>query len=80
MVAGKPGNLWFDEDGRKRIRPVMRECGRKHGLIPRGFVERQSFAPPLIITEEQIDEMFARFSRTLDDAATQLRAEGVIAA
>ncbi len=80
LVAGKPGNLPFDEQGRKRIRPVMRECGRKHGLIPRGFVERQSFAPPLIITGEQIDEMFERFSRTLDDVATQLRAEGVIPA
>ncbi len=80
LVAGKPGNLPFDEQGRKRIRPVMRDCGRKHGLIPRGFVERQSFAPPLIITGQQIDEMFDRFSRTLDDAAAQLRAEGVIAA
>jgi len=80
LVAGKPGNLPFDEQGRKRIRPVMRDCGRKHGLIPRGFVECQSFAPPLIITGQQIDEMFDRFSRTLDDAAAHLRAEGVIAA
>jgi len=43
------------------------DCGNEHGLIPRGWVKRESFAPPLIITEDQIDEMFGRFSRTLDD-------------
>ena len=31
-----------------KVREVIRllDCGNKHGLIPRGFVERQSFAPP----------------------------------
>jgi len=79
LVAGKPGDVPFDDGGRKRIRPLMRDYGSKHGLIPRGWVERQSFAPPLIITEQQIDEMFDRFTRTLDDALVQLRAEGVVA-
>ncbi len=80
LVADKATNAPFDPARLARIRPLMRECGLAHGLIPRGMAERQAFAPPLIITSEQIDEMFDLFSRTLDDVSARLRDEGAKAA
>ena len=80
MVADKATNAPFEPSHLARIRPLMRECGLAHGLIPRGMAERQAFAPPLIITPEQIDEMFDLFGRTLDDVSARLRDEGTMAA
>lgn len=40
-----------------------------HGLIVRALLnDTIAFCPPLIITEEQIDDMFDKFGRALDDA------------
>ena len=80
LVTDKATNRPFEAGDRARIRALMRECGLRHGLIPRGMAERQAFAPPLIIEGEQIDEMFRLFRRTLDDVAEHFRAEGVLAA
>ncbi len=38
-----------------------------HGLIIRALGDRIGFSPPLIITADQIDDMYARFARALDD-------------
>ena len=80
LVTDKATNRPFEAEDRARIRVLMRECGLRHGLIPRGMAERQAFAPPLIIEGEQIDEMFRLFRRTLDDVAERFRADGVLAA
>jgi len=40
-----------------------------HGLIVRALGDRIAFSPPLVISGEEIDEMFARFRRALDDTA-----------
>tara|TARA_Y100000814_G_scaffold8098_1_gene6977 strand:- start:163 stop:654 length:492 start_codon:yes stop_codon:yes gene_type:complete len=45
----------------------FQENALAHGLIPRVVGDRLVFAPPLIITEEEIDEMAARFTKALDD-------------
>ncbi|HEX9464049.1 MAG TPA: hypothetical protein VGB82_15735 [Alphaproteobacteria bacterium] len=36
--------------------------------------------PPLIITEDQIDEMFRRFGQALDDTAAVVKSKGLAAA
>ncbi|MGE0651786.1 MAG: aminotransferase [Alphaproteobacteria bacterium] len=47
----------------------------EHGLIVRALVnDTVAFCPPLIITEAQIDDMFDRFEKALDDAAAHLAA------
>ncbi len=38
-----------------------------HGLIVRSLVDSVAFCPPLIITETQIDDMFDRFAKALDE-------------
>lgn len=50
---------------------------REHGLIVRGIGDTMAFCPPLIITEDEIDELFARFSRALDDTEAWVAKEGL---
>ena len=46
-----------------------------YGLIVRALGDRIAFAPPLVMTPEEIDEMFARFARALDDTAAGLESK-----
>lgn len=65
-----------DKAARRNFDPV-RKLGAwtmaralEHGLIVRALAnDTIALCPPLIITAEQIDDMFDRLSRTLDDAA-----------
>ena len=41
----------------------------------RAMVDNIAFTPPLVITEAEIDEMLARFSRAMDDTKQMLDAE-----
>lgn len=45
----------------------------QHGLIIRAMGDTIAFCPPLIITEAQIDEIFYRFGRALDETFTHFR-------
>ena len=68
-------------DGKKRIpfEKKLNVAGRfhenalKNGLIPRVVGDRLVFAPPLIITREEIDIMGLRFTRALDETWRQIR-------
>jgi adenosylmethionine-8-amino-7-oxononanoate aminotransferase len=58
--------------GRKDLKPGM-NLGilgaakvRKEGAIVRGIRDLLAFSPPLVITEPQIDEMFAAVRRGID--------------
>ncbi|MBT6591384.1 MAG: aminotransferase class III-fold pyridoxal phosphate-dependent enzyme, partial [Rhodospirillaceae bacterium] len=46
--------------------------GRQNGLILRVIGDRLAFAPPLIITEDEVDHMLAMLSKTLDQAHAEL--------
>ena len=46
------------------------------GLV-RGLVDTVAFCPPLIITESEIDEMFDRFARALDETEGWVRKNGL---
>jgi 4-aminobutyrate---pyruvate transaminase len=47
---------------------------RQNGVVLRFIGNRIAFSPPLIITEPQIDEMFKRLRRALDETWRELRA------
>ncbi len=57
---------------------VMDKC-QEAGLIVRAIGDRIAFTPPLIITEEQVHEMFRLFRIGLDGAWAELRAENLAA-
>ncbi len=58
---------------------VQQRC-EQHGLIVRAMGDIIAFCPPLIISSEQIDEMFERFSLALADTLDDVRRAGLLAA
>ncbi len=48
-----------------------------HGVIPRALMDSVAFCPPLIIAESEIDEMFDRFARALDETEAWVEKEGL---
>jgi 4-aminobutyrate--pyruvate transaminase len=52
---------------------------QQHGLITRAMMDTIGFCPPLIITEPQIDQIFDRFAKALDDAYGWAKQEGLLA-
>jgi 4-aminobutyrate--pyruvate transaminase len=68
-----------DKQTREQFAPSEKAAARvsdrafDHGLIVRGLPgDSVACCPPLIITEEQIDDLFDRFRKGLDDAAGEL--------
>ncbi|NQV62041.1 MAG: aminotransferase class III-fold pyridoxal phosphate-dependent enzyme [Alphaproteobacteria bacterium] len=57
-----------------RAGAVMDRIGRSNGLILRVIGDRLAFAPPLIITEAEVDDMLEKLGRTLDQAHAELSA------
>jgi 4-aminobutyrate--pyruvate transaminase len=63
------------------VAPYFAKSAQEHGLIVRAvYQDRVAICPPLIITEEQIDELFRRFSRALDDTMAMVKERGLVAA
>jgi 4-aminobutyrate--pyruvate transaminase len=66
--------LVADKDARTPFAPALGMGARvaakaqAHGLILRAMGDSVAFAPPLIITEAEIEEMLARFRAALDEA------------
>ena len=50
----------------------------EHGLIVRAIGDTISFCPPLIINQDEIQEMIARFNRALDDTLVMARDQGIM--
>ncbi len=77
LVADKKAKRNFDP-----ARTVGFRCGQfceAQGLIVRPLLsDRIAFCPPLVITEAEIDELFARFTRALDKTLDLVKAEGLI--
>ena len=57
-----------------RAGAVVDRIGRTNGLILRVIGDRLAFAPPLVITEAEIDDMVEKLGRTLDQAHAELSA------
>ena len=64
-VADKATKKAFEPAG--KVAPKVTEFAELYGLIARPMFERTVFAPPLIITHAEMDEMFDRYAKALDD-------------
>ena len=80
LVADKETRRSFAPE--HHVKTYLVDRAREHRVIIRYAVagDTLSFAPPLIITESEIEELFVRFSRALDDTTkwideNNLRAE-----
>jgi 4-aminobutyrate--pyruvate transaminase len=49
-----------------------------HGLIVRAIGDSVAICPPYIVTEEQVEEIFALFERGLDDTLAWAKKEGLV--
>jgi 4-aminobutyrate--pyruvate transaminase len=68
-------------DPKQMVGAFMAKRAQEHGLICRALMgDRVALCPPLIVTADQIDEIFRRFTRALDDTAAMAREKGLAAA
>ena len=74
LVQNKKTRAAFDP--KQGVGVFCTKRGHEHGVIQRGIVDSMAFCPPLIITEEQIDDMLVRFGKALDDTYAHVKAEG----
>ncbi len=70
LVADKASKRNFEQN--MRVGPWTMSRAAEHGLIVRALVnDAIALCPPLIITEPQIEDMFDRLTRALDEAHRQ---------
>ncbi|MCF3936267.1 aspartate aminotransferase family protein [Acuticoccus sp. M5D2P5] len=77
LVADKATKATFETPG--KLGTYIFERGHEHGIIIRAIRDTIAFCPPMIITEEEVDELLRRFELTLADA-TEWLAKGMPAA
>jgi len=70
LVADKAARRPFEPDQAIGARAV--ELARENGLLCRAMGDAVALCPPLIITREQIDDLFDRLTRALDALAASL--------
>jgi 4-aminobutyrate---pyruvate transaminase len=71
LVADKPARTPFDPN--KGVGLFLARRAHHHGVIIRALGDTIAFCPPLIIKEDEIDLMFERFGRALDDTLEMVR-------
>lgn len=65
LVANKETREPFDPA--RKVGPYLLQRAQAHGLIIRALGDRIGFSPPLVITTDEINDMYARFARALDE-------------
>ncbi len=78
LVKNKKTRESFDP--KQAVGPFCIARCQEHGLIVRALVDSVAFCPPLIITKDQLVDMFARFEKALDETAVHVKANGLQAA
>jgi putrescine aminotransferase len=66
--ASDPGTIGY----------ICREHCFKNNLIMRHVDDRLVIFPPLVITPAEIDEMFVRIQKSLDDALVEINEKGLM--
>ena len=74
LSPDKASAAMFAEPG--KVGPRLAQELLKHGVIARAIGDTLAFCPPMIISEEEIEAMFAPLGRALDDTLRWARAEG----
>jgi 4-aminobutyrate---pyruvate transaminase len=72
LVADKARNEAFDPA--RKVGPYLLERALEHGLIIRALGDRIGFSPPLVISGDEIDDMFARFAAALEETRNWVEA------
>ena len=70
LVPRKPSREYFPDRG--AVGQMCRDFALQNGLILRATNDAMLLSPPLIITREQIDEMFGKAWKSLDQTAAAL--------
>jgi putrescine aminotransferase len=70
LVPRKASRQFFPDRG--AVGQMCRDFALRNGLILRATNDAMLLSPPLIITREQIDEMFTKAWKSLDQTATEL--------
>jgi len=71
LVKDKDTRLNFNPG--LKVGPWVVRRAAEHGLIVRALInDTIAFCPPLIINDEQIDDMFDRFANAMDDAISMV--------
>ncbi len=79
LVRDKATREFFDPA--RKVGATAMACGVENGLIFRALPgDSAALCPPLIIKEDEIDDMFERLGRTLDDTLDILTKDGALAA
>jgi 4-aminobutyrate--pyruvate transaminase len=75
LVADKDTKRPFEVT--QRVGNYCATNAESHGLIVRPMGDSIAFCPPLIITESQIDDMFDRFAKALDETEVWVDKNGL---
>ena len=79
IVADKATKRSYDPAA--KIGALIQNAAQEHGLITRAMPgDILGFCPPLIINKEEIDVLFDRLTRALDETEMQLKQKGASAA
>ena len=70
LVPNKPSRAYFPDRG--AVGQMCRDFALRNGLILRATNDAMLLSPPLIITRDQIDEMFDKTWKSLDQTAAAL--------
>jgi 4-aminobutyrate--pyruvate transaminase len=71
LVADKATKQPFDP--KAGAGALVYKAAAEHGLIVRSIGDSIAFTPPLIITETQVDELFDKMGKALDDGLAALK-------
>ena len=78
LVSNKEFKSMFDTPG--KVGAQVQAFCHENGLICRAIGDVVAFCPPLIITAEQIDELFDKFERAMSQSLEWANGEGLLAA
>lgn len=74
LVPDKGSRRFFEPRGEVGMR--MRDVCTRNGLVMRAVRDTLFVAPPLVISQGEIDELLSKVVRSLDETAAHARAEG----
>lgn len=70
LVPAKPERRFFDERGKVGV--ICRDIALRNGLILRATNDSMLLSPPLILSREQVDELFEKAWKSLNQTAAAL--------
>lgn len=78
LVADKRTKRAFDP--KQAVGPALVRMAEEHGVILRAMGDTIGVCPPMIITPDELNELFDRFDKALDDAQAWIAKQGLQAA